>query len=123
MKNVKPENMATEIMEMLNEYKDITTEEIKKAVSDTANLVKKDISQNAPKNTGRYAKSWTVTKVSENANSLHVVVRSKDRYQLTHLLEKGHAKRGGGRVEAYPHIASAEEKGAKEMDRIIKKEL
>lgn len=123
MKKIKADKLADEIRELLSDYGEVTADILKDAVKKTADEVKKDISENAPKNTGKYAKSWTVTKVSEKSNSIQMVVRSKDRYQLTHLLEKGHAKRGGGRVEGIPHIADAEEKGQKIMESLIKKEL
>ena len=48
---------------------------------------------------------------------------NKKRYQLTHLLEKGHAKRGGGRVRAFPHIAPAEQAGIRELEEGIKRGL
>ena len=90
--------MADEIMKGLTEYADLVDTEMKKSVRKTATSVRKEISSNAPKKTGSYAKSWTAKKTKENSHSLEMTVHSKNRYQLAHLLEKGYAKRGGGRV-------------------------
>ena len=117
------DNFADEIMESLHEYAELATGSMKKAVRKTATSVKKEISANAPKRTGKYAKSWTTKKTKENSHTLEMTVHSKDRYQLAHLLEKGHAKRGGGRVEGKPHIAPAEKNGAELLENLIRKEL
>ena len=57
------------------------------------------------------------------SDSLELTVYSPKKYQLAHLLEKGHAKRGGGRTKAMPHIAPAEENAVKELENDIKKAL
>ncbi|MDE5770668.1 MAG: HK97 gp10 family phage protein [Ruminococcus sp.] len=117
------DNLADEVMESLHEYAELSTSAMKKAVRKTATSVKKDISANAPKRTGKYAGSWTTKKTKENSHTLEMTVHSKDRYQLAHLLEKGHTKRGGGHVEGKPHIAPAEKNGAELLERLIRKEL
>lgn len=117
------DDMADEIMKGLTEYADLADTAMKKAVRKTATSVKKEISANAPKRTGKYAKSWTTKKVKENSHSLEITVHSKDRYQIAHLLEHGHAKRNGGRVAGKPHIAPAEENGADLLESLIEKEL
>ena len=117
------DDMASAIMEGLEEYADLADAAMKKAVRKTATSVKNEISAKAPVKSGRYKRSWTAKKTKENSHALEMTVHSKDRYQIAHLLEHGHAKRGGGRVAAIPHIAPAEANGADMLETLIKKEL
>ena len=129
MSTINVEDMASVIMCGLHEYADLATDEMKKAVTKTANTVKKEIEQTAPSDTGTYAKSWTATKTLEKSGALQMTVRSKNRYQIAHLLEKGHALRRGGReigdgkVDAIPHIVPAEEHGNQMLEDLIRKAL
>jgi hypothetical protein len=123
MANVKIDELADEINKGLMEYANLVTTDIKKAVRKAGNTVRKDIAANAPKDTGTYAKSWSVKKTKETSNSLEVTVHSRNRYQLAHLLENGHAKRGGGRVAARPHIAKAEQSGIEAFEKEVDKAL
>ena len=106
--NVSIEDLPSVVKKGLEEYCDFTAEEVKKIVQEVSEAVKDEIMENAPVDTGAYRKSWRVKKETETATSLSMVVHSDNRYRLTHLLEKGHAKRGGGRVPAQVHIAPAE---------------
>lgn len=122
-KTIPVDQLAEEVMKGLTEYAELATEDMKKAVKSAGNSVKKQINATAPKDTGAYAKSWAARKTRETAESLTMVVHSKNRYQIAHLLEHGHAKRGGGRVAARPHIAAAEQAGIKKLEDDIKKAL
>ena len=115
--------LADTVMEYLNDYADVSTEGMKKAVKKAGNTVKKEISANAPKDTGAYGKSWSVKNTKETSKSLEVTVYSRNRYQLAHLLEFGHAKRGGGRVAGKSHIAPAEESGIRQLESEIERSL
>lgn len=123
MSKVKIDSLSSEVMKELEKYADVTTENVKKAVQKAGKTVRDEISANAPSDTGKYGKSWTVKTVRETSSSLELVVHSKNKYQLTHLLEFGHAKRGGGRVSARPHIATAEEKAVKVFEEEIKEAI
>lgn len=122
-RTVRIDDLANEVMEGLQEYADLATDSMKAAVKKAGNTVKTDITANAPERTGRYAKSWRAKTTKESATALEVTVYSPTRYMLAHLLEHGHAKRGGGRVAAIPHIAPAEQRGAEELEREIERSL
>ena len=122
-KTIPVDQLASEVMKGLEEYAELAADVLKKEIQEAGKTAKAQIEQTAPRRTGRYAKSWAVKKVSETSNSLEVTVHSRNRYMLTHLLENGHAKRGGGRVRAIPHIAPAEAHAEEEIERELERTL
>ena len=120
---VSIDQMASVIMDGLKEYADLATDDLKAAVKKTGNEVRKQIQSTAPKASGKYSKSWSVKTTKESSNSMEVTVYSRNRYQLAHLLEFGHVKRGGGRVAARPHIAAAEQAGIESFEQAIERSL
>lgn len=120
---MKVDDLSKAVMQGLMEYAELATDEMKKSVKSAGNLAKKEISANAPKDTGEYSKSWRVRNTKETANTLTVTVHSKTRYRLAHLLEKGYAKRNGGRVQGRPHIAPAEAKAVQKLEDDIVRAL
>ena len=122
-KKVSIDQLADAVNEQLQEYNKLSAEVVKTAVTKAGNAVKKDIGANAPRKSGRYAKSWRTKKTKETSTELQVTVYSPTRYMLAHLLEHGHAKRGGGRVRAIPHIAPAEEAAEETLRKDIERGL
>ena len=122
-RTVSIDEMDNAIMEELEKYADLAADELKAAVKETAASVRKDIQAGAPVDTDKYKKSWSVKNVREDSESIELVVHSRNRYQIAHLLEHGHAKRGGGRVAAKPHIASAEQRGNEKLVQTIEQKL
>jgi hypothetical protein len=122
-RNTSIDDMDSAIMTELEKYADLAADDLKDAVKETAKSVRKDIQDNAPVDTGKYKKSWSVKNVHEDSESIDLVVHSRNRYQIAHLLEHGHAKRGGGRVAARPHIASAKQRGSEKLVEAIESKL
>ena len=120
-RSISVDELGSVINEGLEEYANLTSEKVKSAVRKSAKAVKEQINSSAPVRTGRYAKSWKTKTTAESSNMLQQTVYSPNRYMLAHLLEKGHAKRGGGRVRAIPHIAPAEEMGEEMLEDLIEK--
>lgn len=120
---IQIDQFASAVRDILQEYTDEVTTVTKEVTRETGTMVRKQIKDTAPKKTGKYAKSWRVKTVMETSTKLETVAYSPSRYMLTHLLEHGHAKRGGGRVAAVPHLAPAEEVGAEYMEKELERRL
>lgn len=124
---IKIDGMADAVEKILKEYGEETMADIDTATKKTAQEVAKQIKANARAvyKKGKYASSWTVKK---NPNLLrmqrgYVVCAGKNGYYLTHLLEFGHAKVNGGRVEGREHIAPAADAAPDLLIENIKKEM
>ena len=115
--------LSETVMKELNQYADVVCDDMKEAVNSASTMVRDQIKATAPKDTGAYAKSWSTKNTRETSRSLEVTVYSRNRYQLAHLLEFGHAKRGGGRVPGRSHIAPAEQAGIDQLEKDIERSL
>lgn len=97
-------NLAVEINRTLRNYAHGVGEDIEKVAEKVAKEGARQLKLRSPIGVRhQYAKGWRAKKVGKSW-----VVHNIE-YQLTHLLEKGHAKVGGGRVPAQVHIRPVEE--------------
>ena len=119
MKKCSIDEMGNVIQKEFEEYIDLTAKEIKSICKEVADDVCETIKDKAPVDTGAYKKSWDVTLTEEKNNGVVYTVHSKTQYQLTHLLENGHAKRNGGRTKAQPHIAPGENLAIRELKQKV----
>lgn len=118
---VNIDQLADAISEELEGYSQEITDRLKTEVRQVARECRDEIRDNSPRLTGDYRKGWRTTTDYESREDIRVTVHNKTDYQLTHLLEDGHAIKGGmGRVEGIPHIAPAEEHVAEKLETRVK---
>ncbi len=120
MAEIDVDELADEVMKELRDYQQTTSENVENAVEQTAKETVEELKQTSPKKTGKYAKSWTKKSTVTGSNNFNAIVHArKPKYRLTHLLEKGHQKRNGGRTAAIPHISKAEEHAIQKLEERI----
>ena len=122
-KTIKPENLTQTLKNYLENYVEDISEVVEETSTQIGKEARDELKQTSPKRTGKYAKGWTVKKDRKNKNYYTVKVWNKTDYQLTHLLEFGHATRNGGRTKAIPHIRPVEEKYKEEFEKRLKDKI
>ena len=110
MAKVTPDNFAAAIEAVLKDYADDVDKNMKAAVKDVTALGAKVLKGNPGGfgGSGKYSKGWTSTVETGRLSAQGTVYNAK-LPGLPHLLENGHAKRGGGRVPGKVHIAPVEQ--------------
>lgn len=120
MAGIKVSELAQVVAQELADYSQDVTDGVKKEVKQVAKDVVAELKQTSPRNTGDYAKGWKSRVEYESPEDIRVRVYNSKKPQLTHLLENGHAKQNGGRVNGTPHIGPAEEKAEKSLASKVK---
>lgn len=124
MANVSVDQLAAEIAKGLAEYSQDVVEKVNASSDKVGKAAVKRLKQTSPKRHGKYAKSWTMKTEPEVGQPHKRIVHVKaPHYRLAHLLEHGHAKVGGGRVEGRPHIGPAEEEVIREFAREVEEAI
>ena len=101
-------DLTTQVNQLLKEYGDEVNKVVDEVLPQVAKETVEMLKATSPRRTGKYARSWLIQNWKNSQHYTGVTIHNS-RGELTHLLEFGHAKQNGGRVQAEPHIDPANE--------------
>ena len=118
------------LKKILADYADDISGNVAEIVKKTANKAKASLKSTSPVSTGQpsmgkkhYKDQWAVRQEIERFSAKAIIYQKSPTYTIAHLLENGHAKRGGGRVGAIPHIKPTEEMVIKTVESEIRRAI
>ena len=120
------DSLADDIMKELQNYSEEVTDGVKDATGIVAKEVNAEIKSHVTfkEHSKDYVKAFKIKKTTDSQyNRGYTWHVGGDQYRLTHLLEKGHAKKGGGRTHAFKHIEYGEELAIKRMEELTKEAI
>ena len=123
-KKVTTDTLAASIRDILEEYGDEvkgSLDEITKKIAQKGQQAIKNESK-SKFNGKRYWKGWKVD-LQVGRLDTKATIYNESLPGLPHLLEYGHAKRGGGRVQGTVHIAPVEEQLVNEFEKQVRSKL
>lgn len=116
-------DIEQDLRKILDEYSAEVSKAAGEAIKEVATESVKKLKQTSPKREGKYAAGWKKTVESGGLVVEAVVHGGPKTYPLAHLLENGHAKRGGGRTAPIVHIKPVEEWAVEEVQKRIKEKV
>jgi len=127
--NIQLDGLEKAVNQALMEYGDEATKVVKEVVTEIGKETAKKVKAEAlakglkrQKSGKHYVNGWRA-KVEATRTGVKLVVHNATKPQLTHLLENGHAKVNGGRVDGRTHIAPVNDWAQKETLERIEKRL
>lgn len=127
-KYVKVDDFNGAVTSILKDFSNDVLEQTNEAVKDVATEARDELKVEGDfqNRSGKYRKGWRVT-FTELRYGIEATVHNK-MYQLTHLLESGHAKwlwgrDTGGTVQAFPHIEKVNEEAQRKLQEEIIRRL
>lgn len=131
MAKTKVKDFNKKLQDIISQYGEEVKENVEEITTAVGRAAAKELREKSKETfggSGAYAKGWT-SKAENNRFGTTSTVYNKDRYQLAHLLEHGHANRTGGRTggkektEGRPHIKPVEDKVIKQYEKELKDKL
>lgn len=110
-----------DINKILNDYSKDIQESIAAEAQEVAKKAQNELKATSPKRTGKYSRGWRVNTTKSRYEIECIVYNTNP--GLTMLLERTHAKRGGGSVtpKSAGHIQRVEESSIKEYETEVEK--
>ena len=118
---VSIDGLAAAVNQYLDEFRDAVYEDVVASCEEASEIVLPELKADSPKNTGKYARNWTVV-FEKSATWARAIIRNRQ-YRLVHLLEYGHAKLNGGRTAPQPHVEPAQTEADELFLKLLKRRI
>lgn len=122
---IRVNDLTSTVAGILDDYAEDVSDSVERAVEKTSREALSLVRKKAPRRSGAYRKGWK--RVMEEAGiakrKTKAIIYNATHGSLVHLIENGHQKAGGGRVEGIPHVKPTEEMAAERLPQLIKQEL
>lgn len=123
-KNISVDDLASGVSDIMATYAGEISGMLKGEVENAGKLGIKVVRKNAPKRKGLYRRNLRLKRVFENFHAIRFIIYADNgSWRVAHLLEKGHAKRDGGRVQGKPHFSVAEQEIADYLSRTVEQKI